>query len=110
MKVAGKEVIKQLLGEVPFTAELYWLLRQRGGPLQSRFSLRHLQAEMPDLVKEATALRDEALRAKTLRTDSLRAKELSATRRASPFGKVFIFATLHYWIEHAALLGIALAA
>jgi hypothetical protein len=30
MKVAGKEVVKQLLGEVPFTAELYWLLRQRG--------------------------------------------------------------------------------
>jgi hypothetical protein len=37
MKVAGKEVVKQLLGEVPFTAELYWLLRQRGKPLQSRF-------------------------------------------------------------------------
>ena len=40
MKVVGKEVVKQLLGEVPFTAELYWLLRQRGKPLQSRFSLR----------------------------------------------------------------------
>jgi hypothetical protein len=53
MKVAGKEVVKQLLGEVPFTAELYWLLRQRGKPLQSRFSLRHLQAEMPELVKQA---------------------------------------------------------
>ena len=88
MKVAGKEVVKQLLGEVPFTAELYWLLRQRGKPLQSRFSLRHLQAELPGLVQEAEALRKNA-----------------------PAGrKVFVFATLHYWIEHAALLGIALAA
>jgi hypothetical protein len=88
MKVAGKEVVKQLLGEVPFTAELYWLIRQRGKPLQSRFSLRHLQAELPEMVKQAEVL-----------------------RKSSPAGrKVFIFATLHYWIEHAALLGTALAA
>jgi hypothetical protein len=92
MKVAGKEVVKQLLGEVPFTAELYWLLRQRGKPLQSRFSLRHLQAELPDLVKQAQALRAQ------------NAANAPAGR------KVFIFATLHYWIEHTALLGIALAA
>jgi len=88
MKVAGKEVVKQLLGEVPFTAELYWLLRQRGKPLQSRFSLRHLQAELPEMVKQAEEL-----------------------RKSAPAGRnVFIFATLHYWIEHTALLGVALAA
>src|SRR5512142_2481787 len=92
MKVAGKEVVKQLLGEVPFTAELYWLLRQRGRPLQSRFSLKHLQAELPDLVQQAQALRAEYI------------------TNASAGRKVFIFATLHYWIEHTALLGIALAA
>ncbi len=88
MKVAGKEVVKQLLGEVPFTAELYWLLRQRGKPLQSRFSLRRLQAELPEMVKQAEKLRQNA-----------------ASGR-----KVFIFASLHYWIEHTALLGVALAA
>ncbi len=93
MKVAGKEVVKQLLGEVPFTAELYWLLRQRGKPLQSRFSLRHLQAELPDLIQQAESLRKNPPVAPAL-----------AGR------KVFIFATLHYWIEHAALLGVALAA
>lgn len=88
MKAAGKEVVKQLLGEVPFTAELYWLLRQRGKPLQSRFSLKRLQAELPGLVEQAQALRKDA-----------------------PAGrKVFLFATLHYWIEHAALMGMALAA
>jgi hypothetical protein len=84
MKVAGKEVVKQLLGEVPFTAELYWLLRQRGKPLQSRFSLRHLQAEFPEWSSRPSELR----------------------KKVPPVGrKVFIFATLHYWIEHAALLG-----
>jgi hypothetical protein len=88
MKAAGKEIVKQLLGEVPFTAELYWLLRHRGKPLQSRFSLRHLQAELPEMIQQAEILRKEA----------------------QPGRKVFIFATLHYWIEHSALLGIALAA
>ncbi|HEY9075509.1 MAG TPA: hypothetical protein VIO61_03125 [Anaerolineaceae bacterium] len=87
MRVAGKEIVKQLLGEIPFTAELYWLLRQRGKPIASRFSLRHLQQEMPALVEQAKSLKASA-----------------------PNGKrIFIFATLHYWIEHAALLGIALA-
>lgn len=87
MVLSSKEGIKNLLGQIPFTAELYWLVRQRGKPIQSRFSLRHLQNAMPDLVAQAAALRQNA-----------------------PAGKnVFIFATLHYWIEHAALLGLALA-
>lgn len=87
MALSSKEGIKNLLGQIPFTAELYWLVRQRGKPIQSRFSLRHLQNAMPDLVAQAAALRQNA-----------------------PAGKnVFIFATLHYWIEHAALLGLALA-
>ena len=38
MKVAGKEVVKQLLGEIPFTAELYWLVRQRGKPVEPIFA------------------------------------------------------------------------
>ncbi len=88
MKAAGKQVIKQFLGQIPFTAELYWLLRQGGKPIQTRFTLKHLQAELPDLMAQATELRKQA-----------------------PVGKkVFLFATLHYWIEHAALLGVSLAA
>jgi hypothetical protein len=88
MSASKKETIKQMLGEIPLTAELYWLLRQRGKPIASRFSLKHLQANLPDMVREAIALSESA-----------------------PAGKkVFLFATLHYWIEHAALLGIALGA
>jgi hypothetical protein len=89
---SGRDNIKNVLGQIPFTAELYWLVRQKGKPLQSRFSLKHLQAAMPELVEQATLLR-------------------SAQQGKGITGKnIFIFATLHYWIEHAALLGLTLAA
>lgn len=88
MTISGKETIKNLLGQIPFTAELYWLFRQRGKPLQSHFSLKHLQANLPELVAQATKLREGA----------------------APGKNIFVFATLHYWVEHAAVLGTALAA
>ncbi len=85
---AGKDVVKEILGQIPFTVELYWLLRQRGRSLNSHFSLRHLQEALPELVKDTLEL-----------------------RKSAPAGKkIFIFATLHYWIEHAALTGISLSA
>jgi hypothetical protein len=93
MTVTGKEAIKNLLGQIPFTAELYWLFRQRGKPLHSHFTLKHLQANLPEMIEQATAFRE------------------AHSKKGAPAGKnVFIFATLHYWIEHAALLGTALAA
>ena len=87
MKSSGKEAIKLILGEVPLTAELYWLVRQRGRPIQSRFSLRRLQSTLPAAVEQA----------------------LRFARSASKGKRVFVFATLHYWIEHAAMLSAALA-
>ncbi|MEW6504689.1 MAG: hypothetical protein AB1457_12070 [Chloroflexota bacterium] len=88
MTPSGKDTIKRILGNIPFTAELYYLVRQRGKPLRTRFSLRNLQANLPEINRQAAELRQTA-----------------------PSGKkIFIFATLHYWIEHAALVGMALAA
>lgn len=88
MTIPGKQAVKELLGQIPFTVELYWLLRQGGKPLHSHFSLKHLQEALPELMVEANSIRQNY-----------------------PVGKkVFIFATLHYWIEHSTLLGIALAA
>lgn len=88
MTPSGKDTIKRILGNIPFTAELYYLVRQRGKPLRTRFSLRNLQAHLPQITAQAAELRQKA-----------------------PAGKkIFIFATLHYWIEHSALVGMALAA
>lgn len=84
----GKDVIKQILGQIPFTAELYWLARQHGNPIASRFSLKKLQALLPEMTTQAARLREGAPQGK----------------------KVFVFATMHFWIEHAALMGMALAA
>lgn len=94
MRAAGKQVIKSFLGQIPFTAELYWLLRQNGRPIQTRFSLKHLQAELPEIAAQAAELR----------------KQVELRGQPAPGKKVFLFATLHYWIEHTALLGMSLAA
>ncbi|MDD5368459.1 MAG: hypothetical protein PHQ40_05195 [Anaerolineaceae bacterium] len=86
MSISGKEALKEILGEIPLTAEFYWLVRQRGRAF-SRFSLKHLQANLPQI-------RDQAAQ---------------FAQSASVGKKVFIFATLHYWIEQATMLGMALA-
>lgn len=82
-----KRTLKEFLGKVPFTVELYWLLRQRNQPPAGRFKLKNLQAHLPEMCRQ-----------------------IKPHFKGDESGKkVFIFATLHYWIEHAATLGLALA-
>ena len=88
MKRSGKDSVKNVLGQIPYTAELYWLVRQKDKPLKSQFNLKQLEARLPKLVKAVDALRPEEAEGK----------------------KIFLFATLHYWIEHVTLLGLTLAA
>jgi hypothetical protein len=86
-KSSAKTVIKSVLGQVPFTAELYWLMRNDKN-INSRFSLKNLDHHLPQMVADAEALR----------------------KKAKGEGKnIFIFAALHYWIEHAAVMGVTLA-
>jgi len=87
MVVATKDNIKNVLGQIPFAAELYWLVRQNGKPIQSRFSLKRLQEMMPEILADAIELRQANAGAKN----------------------VFIFATMHFWIEHAAVMGMTFA-
>ncbi|MDK2979870.1 MAG: hypothetical protein PWQ55_217 [Chloroflexota bacterium] len=88
-KSSAKNVIKSVLGQVPFTAELYWLIRHSDKNINSRFSLKNLDSHLPQMVKEAEALR----------------------KKSKGEGKnIFIFSSLHYWIEHAAVMGITLSA
>jgi hypothetical protein len=85
----AKNLVKNIIGQVPFTAELYWLIRQRGKSLNSRFSLSKLDENLADLVSQVETLRSQ---------------------KPHLGKKIFIFATLHYWIEHAALTALSLSA
>ncbi|HEX9028326.1 MAG TPA: hypothetical protein VF823_04055, partial [Anaerolineales bacterium] len=87
MSLVSKRAIKQVLGELPYTAEVYWRLRQQGKPLNKAFSLRQLEKSIPAWRSQAEA----------------------AARTARPGKKLLIFSTLRYWVEHATLLGLALA-
>jgi len=87
MTFASKKALKDLLGDLPYAAEVYWRLRQPGKPVTDKFTLSQLQKVLPVWRIQA---------------------------EASPFllqpGKqVLIFGTLRYWLEHTTLLGLALA-
>ncbi len=82
-----KPSLKRLLGELPLTAELYWQVRQNGRPLSRSFSLRRTEQRLPEW----------------------RAAVEASLKHVPKGKKVLIFATLRYWIEHATLLGMALA-
>ena len=85
----NKETLKRFLGGIPLTAELYWLVRQKENPIHSRFSLKSLHEALPEMVEEVKRIRPTA---------------------QVPKKKIFIFATLHYWIEQATLTALGLAA
>jgi hypothetical protein len=83
----NKRIIKRILGELPFTVELYWQLVQRHKIWKAHYNLDYLDS----VISEATA----------------QANAFSST--AKPGKRVFVFATLHYWIEYATLMSLALA-
>ena len=87
MSLISRRALKQVLGELPFTAEVYWQLRQQGRPLNKSFSLRRVENSLP----------------------AWREQVESARRQAPPGKRVLLFSTLRYWVEHATLLGMALA-
>ena len=75
---------KNLLGKIPFTAELYDSLR-KSRP-NTRYNLEQLAKHLPIAVDQARPFIANALRGK----------------------KLLLFATLHYWIEQAAIVGLTL--
>lgn len=85
---ATKDFIKRILGEVPLTAEIYWLIRHRSGKIASRFSLSFLDQCLPEACEQVKECRKEAKSGK----------------------KVFLFSSLHIWLNHATILGLGLAA
>jgi hypothetical protein len=76
--------IKDLLGKIPYSAELYDVLRP--GRPQTRYNLSQLEQALPAALAQARPFSEKA-----------------------PAGKrIVLFATLHYWVEQAAIIGLAL--
>ena len=83
----NKKVLKSILGRLPYTVELYWELVQRHKPWSAHYKLANLEAALPEAVQQTQLF--------------------SASTK--PGKKVFIFSSLHYWIDYTTLLGLALA-
>jgi len=79
-----KPTLKSILGSIPYTADLYDALR-KGRP-RTRYNLEQLQAALPAAVEQTRRYAEKAPREK----------------------KLLLFATLHYWVEQAAMVGLAL--
>ena len=77
-------IAKDLLGHFPFTADLYDSIR-KGRP-NTRYNLEQLAMHLPVAVEQARPF----------------------IQKAKPGKKLLLFATLHYWIEQAAIVGLAL--
>ena len=75
------------MGDLPFTAEIDWMLRSRNRPRKDHFNLDRLQKSLP----------------------AARAVVEPFAKNAKRGIKVLFFATLHYWIEQSAYLGLTLA-
>jgi hypothetical protein len=82
-----KEPIKTILGYLPLTAEIDWVLRSHNKKAIGRFSLEKLSSALPEMVAQASPF----------------------AHAAAPGKKVLIFASLHFWIQHALVTGLALA-
>jgi hypothetical protein len=84
----SKATAKRILGEVPLSADIYWLLRQSEGAPTKNYYLNKLDAALPHWVDQVTKSRDRS---------NLEGK------------KILIFAALHYWISHITLVGSTLS-
>ena len=78
-----KEMIRNILGEIPLTAEFYYELKKKNQPF-TRYSLKNIQANLPQMLKDIEA----------------------GKRSCDQPKKIFVFASLHYWIEHAATVAL----
>lgn len=82
-----KEMIRNILGEIPLTAEFYYELKMKNQPF-TRYSLKNIQAHLPQMLEDI---------------------ENGKKANENP-KKVFVFASLHYWIEHAATVALYFSA
>ncbi len=85
--MAKTNALRELFGGLPFAADLDWTLRSKNRPRRDHYNLARLQASLPAAVEAVKPFAKNAPRGK----------------------KVLFFATLHYWVEQSAYLGLVLA-
>ena len=77
-------MLKNFLGQLPYTAELYDAIHQRRP--RTRYNLEQLATHLPAAIEQVRPFVEKAPRGK----------------------KILLFATLHYWVEQAVMIGLAL--
>jgi hypothetical protein len=83
----NKTSLRNFLGELPLAAELDYALRQKNRARKDHYNLARLQKSLPHAVAQAKPF----------------------IENAAPGKSILFFATLHYWIEQAAHISLALA-
>lgn len=83
---APRRLLNRLLGELPGSAELYWLLRGDQPP-RNRFQLTRLRRNLPALLEQMQSHRG----------------------RPALGRRLLIFSCLHFWLEYNAVLALTLA-
>ena len=83
----NKTSLRNFIGELPLAAELDYILRQKNRARKDHYNLSRLQKSLPRDVQQVKPFLEKA-----------------------PAGRnILFFATLHYWIEQAAYISLALA-
>lgn len=83
----NKSKLKTLLGDLPYTAEIYSLLQQTSKPPVGGYSAVKLKEALPRWVEQA-----------------------NSARRAPTGKRILIFSMLRYWVEQTAMTSLALTA
>jgi hypothetical protein len=81
-----QSVAREVFGYLPYSAELGWKFRYSGKQI-GRYNLERLRAALPDACADASIF----------------------AGKAAPGKHICIIATIHYWIEYCAVLGLAFA-
>jgi hypothetical protein len=86
-KKMNKTKLKDILGDLPYTAEIYSLLQQTSKPPVGGYSAEKLREALPRWVEQA-----------------------KANQRPKTGKRVLIYTMLRYWVEHSTMTALALSA
>lgn len=79
--------VKEILGGLPLTAELYWYMRMSNHRVTGGFSMDYLQNKLPEWRKDVQAI----------------------TRPLNGSKKIALFGMRNFWLQHLSAMGLALA-